>query len=64
VANLVSKSWKSLFYLSLVGQKFWENLLNFSKIGPKSHLAKNAKISITKLKLKAKNIYIKPLLKP
>jgi hypothetical protein len=39
-------------------------LPNFSKNSPKSQDVKKAKISTTKLNLKAQNIYIKPLLKP
>jgi hypothetical protein len=44
-------------------QKVRKKMPNFSKSSPNSLPAKKAKISTTKLKLKAQNIYIKPLLK-
>ncbi len=47
-----------------VNRSFEKNSPNFSKSSPNSLQAKKAKISTTKLNLKAQNIYIKPLLKP
>jgi hypothetical protein len=42
-----------------------KKLPNFSKNSPRSHqVKKKAKISTTKLNLRAQNIIIKPLLKP
>jgi hypothetical protein len=45
-------------------QKIRKKLPNFSKNSSKSCQVKKAKISTTKLNLKAQNIYKKPLLKP
>jgi hypothetical protein len=45
-------------------QKIRKKSSDFSKNIPKCHQVIKAKISTTKLNLKAQNIYIKPLLKP
>jgi hypothetical protein len=47
-----------------VTRRIEKNSPNFSKNGPKVAKSKKAKISTTKLNLKTKNIYIKPVLKP
>jgi hypothetical protein len=47
-----------------VARRFEKNHPIFQKVAQKVSKSKKAKISTTKLNLKAKNIYIKPLLKP
>jgi hypothetical protein len=46
-----------------VTRRFEIKLPNFHKVAQTGYEPKKAKISTTKLNLKAKNIYIKPLLK-
>jgi hypothetical protein len=47
-----------------VTRGFGKNCPIFQKVAPKVSIPKNAKISISKPKMKVQNIYIKPLLKP
>jgi hypothetical protein len=52
------------FVTNRVTRRLEKNLPILKKIAQKSCRVKKAKISATKLNLKAQNIYIKPLLKP
>jgi hypothetical protein len=64
VANLVLKTEKSLLYLSLVGQKFWEKIAQFfKKVAQKVPLLKKCQNLFNNTQIESR-IYIKPLVKP